>query len=267
MDLYLGYELNDHFNVWLGRMLPPASRASSAAPLYSTTFDFPIAEQAPNLFSGRDNGATLWGTFAEQKLKYMLGGFQGHQSNIASQADNPFVATRLQYNFWDTEPGFYNMASYDGSKSILSIGGSVRYQKDGAATAVKQGDYFYWNMDGRLEKPLANGAGVGAEASYYNYNNDHTLDGSAPAGSGYFILASYMFPKKIGIGYIQPRADYQAFSNASNEINTHRYELGAGYLLDGSNIRVDLFYFNESRNQNLPDNNGIKLIFHLVHFF
>src|SRR5450830_165953 len=128
LDGHVGLELNNYFNLWIGRLLPPASRASASAPAYPPTFDFLIAEQAPNQFGGRDDGATLWGGNASQALKYQFGAFKGRNGNDTSnQADNLSYAGRLQYNFWDPEPGFYNLASYDGAKSILSVGGSYRY--------------------------------------------------------------------------------------------------------------------------------------------
>lgn len=267
LDGHLGLELNNYFNVWIGRFLPPASRASASAPQYPPTFDFPIAEQAPNRFGGRDDGATIWGGSENQAFKYQLGAFKG-RDGASNQSDNLSYATRLQYNFWDAEPGFYNLASYDGAKSILSVGGSYRFQKDGAGTIVNKGDYQYWNLDGRLEKPLADGAVLGAEASYYDYDNGNTLDATAPQGKGFFVLGSYTFPQVVGIGKIQPRAIYQKFDNDSTNINTARYDLGVGYLINGSsNTRIDTYYFKESRNQGLPDIDGIKVLVNVAHFF
>ena len=181
LDAHVGLELNDQVNVWVGRFLPPGSRASAAAPAYPPTFDFPLVEQAPNQFGGRDDGVALWGAAAGQKLKYQVGAFQGRKDG-PNRSDSLSYATRLQYNFWDPEPGFYNLASYDGSKAILSVGASLCFQKDGAGTAAQPGDYRYWNVDGRLEKGVGDGAVAGAEASYYHYDNGGTRDPAAPAG-------------------------------------------------------------------------------------
>jgi hypothetical protein len=267
LDGHLGLEFNNYVNIWLGRFLPPASRASASAPQYPPTFDFPIAEQAPNRFGGRDDGATVWGASADQAFKYQFGAFKG-RDGLSNDSDNLSYATRLQYNFWDPEPGFYNLASYDGAKSILSVGGSYRFQADGAGTALNKGDYQYWNLDGRLEKALAGGGVLGAEASYYDYDNDNTLDAFAPQGKGFFVLGSYTLPQTFGIGKIQPKASYQKFDNETSNITTSRYDIGAGYLINGSsNTRIDTFYFKESRNQGLPDVNGVKVIFHVAHFF
>lgn len=267
LDGHLGLELNNYFNVWIGRFLPPASRASASAPQYPPSFDFPIAEQAPNQFGGRDDGATIWGGSENAKLKYQVGAFKGRNGG-SNQSDSLAYATRLQYNFWDAEPGFYNLASYDGAKSILSVGGSYKFQKDGAGTILNQGDYRYWNVDGRLEKPLESGAVLGAEASYYNYDNDDTLDATAPQGNGYFALGSYTLAQKFGIGKIQPKVVYQSFKNDSTNVDTKRYDLGFGYLINGSsNYRIDTFYFKQTQNQGLKDIDGVKVIFHVAHFF
>ncbi|OQW69846.1 MAG: porin [Proteobacteria bacterium ST_bin12] len=265
LDARLGLEFNNYLNVYVGRFLPPASRASAAAPLYSTTFDFPIAEQGSYQFAGRDNGAVLFGNNESAAFKYYFSATNGRQG-LSNQSDNLSYATRLQYNFWDTEPGFYNVSHYDGAKSILSVGGSYRFQKDGTGTALNQGDSTYWNLDARLEKPLANGGVLGAEASYYNYDNDNTGDVALPEAKGFFLTGSYTLPQTFGIGKIQPRFDYQQFNNDTTGLDRTRYDIGLGYLIGGSShTRIDAFYFKEKRN-NLPDFDGVKVIFHVAKF-
>jgi hypothetical protein len=266
LDGHLGLEINNYVNIWAGRFLPAASRASASAPMYSTTFDFPIAEQGSYEFAGRDNGAVFFGWDQTAAFKYYVSATNGRQGG-SNQSDNLSYATRLQYNFWDTEPGFYNLASYDGKKSILSIGGSYRYQKDGTGTILNQGDSKYWNVDARLEKPLSNGAVLGAEASYYNYDNDNTGDTVLPEAKGFFVNGSYTFADTVWIGKFQPKVIYQEFNNDTTGLDRKRVDVGVGYLIDGdSNKRIDVFYFRENRN-NLPDIDGIKAIFHVAHFF
>jgi len=266
LDARLGLEFNHYFNLYVGRLLPSASRASAAAPLYSTTFDFPIPEQGSYKFAGRDNGAVIFGNDKSASFKYYFSATNG-RDDLSNQLDNLSYATRLQYNFWDKEPGFYNNSHYDGEKSILSVGGSYRHQKDGAGNTFNKGDSKYWNLDARLEKPLANGGVFGAEASYYKYENDDTDDTALPEADGFFLTGSYTFPQIIGFGKIQPRLDYQQFNNDTTGLDLTRYDIGIGYLFDGSsNKRIDAFYFKEKRN-NLPDFEGIKVIFHVAHFF
>lgn len=266
LDARLGLEFNHYFNLYVGRLLPSASRASAAAPLYSTTFDFPIAEQGSYKFAGRDNGAVIFGNDKSAAFKYYFSATNG-RDDFSNQLDHLSYATRLQYNFWDTEPGFYNNSHYDGAKSILSVGGSYRYQKDGTGNALNKGDSKYWNLDARLEKPLANGGVFGAEASYYKYENDNTDDTALPEADGFFVTGSYTFPQTIGFGKIQPRFDYQQFNNDTTGLDRTRYDIGIGYLIEGSSHkRIDAFYFKEKRN-NLPDFEGIKVIFHVAHFF
>lgn len=270
LDGRIGFEFNNYANLWVGRFLPPSSRASAAAPAYSTTFDFPLAEPAvvgSNLqFGGRDNGAALWGSSKDEAFKYQFGAFRGRNGG-SNQSDELAYAGRLQYNFWDTEPGFYNLANYDGAKSILSVGASYKYQKDGAGTINNAGDHKAWSVDARLEKPLKNGGVLGAEATYYDYDNDKTLDATAPEANGYFALGSYTFPQTIGIGKIQPRISYQRIDNDTTELDLKRTDIGFGYLINGSsNIRIDTYYYQEDRNQG-KDIDGLKVLVHLAHFF
>jgi hypothetical protein len=266
LDGRIGLEFSNYLNVWVGRFLPPASRASASAPAYPPTFDFPVSEQAPNQFGGRDDGISIWGGTADWKLKYQFGAFQGRNGG-SNRSDSLSYATRVQYNFWDTEPGFYNLASYDGAKSILSVGASLRSQKDGAGTAAQPGDYRYWNIDGRLEQGLGGGAVVGAEASYYNYDNGGTRDLSAPAGKGFFAVASYTIGENIGIGKLQPKVVLQRFDNDSSGQATKRVDVGASYLFGGTSTkRIDTFYFRQTRDGS-RDVRGVKVLVHVAHFF
>ncbi|MCB5184308.1 OprO/OprP family phosphate-selective porin [Methylobacillus gramineus] len=274
LDARLGLEFNEYFNIFIGRFLPPASRASASAPYYPPTFDFPFSEQAPNRLGGRDNGASVWGVLLNQKLKYHIGAFEGRSgSGTSNQSDNLSFSGRLSYNFWDPEPGFYNVASYDGAKDILAVGASYRYQKDGAGTVANAGNYSYWNVDGRLEKAISGGGVVGAEGSYYKYDNDNTQDPNIAKGKGFFVTGSYTFPQEIGIGKIQPKFVYERFENDDTNavalagLDRKRYDLGASYLINGSNIRVDAYYYKEKLNQGLPDIDGIAVRFHVAHFF
>ncbi|MFJ5445161.1 porin [Methylobacillus methanolivorans] len=274
LDGRIGLELNEHFNIFVGRFLPPASRASASAPYYPPTFDYPFSEQAPSKFAGRDNGASIWGVLLNQKLKYHVGAFEGRSgSTTSNQSDNLSFSGRLSYNFWDTEPGFYNIASYDGAKDILAVGASYRFQKDGAGTLANPGDYRYWNVDGRLEKAITGGGVIGAEGSYYRYDNDNTQDPEIAKGKGFFVTGSYAFPQEIGIGKIQPKFVYEQFKNDENNalaiagLERKRYDLGFSYLINGSNLRIDTYYYKETRNLGQPDIDGIAVRFHIAHFF
>ena len=108
---------------------------------------------------------------------------------------------------------------------------------------------------------------VGAEASYYNYDNGGTRDLSAPAGKGFFAVASYTIGENIGIGKLQPKVVLQRFDNDSSGQATKRVDVGASYLFGGTSTkRIDTVYFRQTRDGS-RDVRGVKVLVHVAHFF
>lgn len=246
LDGYAQYEPSGQANFWAGRFLPPADRAVLAAPMFPAQFDFPFVHAFPSQFAGRDEGAMFWGRDTSNRLKYSVAVLEGRDSSNggSNQEDNLSYAARLDYNFLDPEEGYYPMAWYDGAKRILAVGGSIRYQKDGAGTEATPGDFTGWNIDGRLELPLSTGGVMDLEASYYDYDLDDVADDSLIQGNGYYVTAGYHIPHTK----IQPRVTYQSFDrDNSNTVNSRgdkeRLDIGFHYLIDNShNRRIDVYY-------------------------
>ena len=110
---------------------------------------------------------------------YSFGAFDAdkifHFSGVNDVADNPeqsdalMYASRLQYSFWDKEPGYYGTGNYLGNKDIFTVGIAYRQKSDGAASPAAVGDYSQLTIDLLIEKRISGGA-VSLEAAYFDYD-------------------------------------------------------------------------------------------------
>jgi hypothetical protein len=84
LDAVAQFELSDHVNFWVGRMLPPSDRADLYGPYYAhhwATFTDGVQDGYPFVSAGRDNGALYWGQFGMVKLQ--AGAFYGEKNILA----------------------------------------------------------------------------------------------------------------------------------------------------------------------------------------
>ena len=119
--------------------------------------------------------------------------------------------------------------------------------QDGASgTAAASGDFTGWNVDVLMEKNLGASGVPTLEGAYYNYDRDG-LGAAGAEGHGYFALASYLLPGKVGPkklqGRVQPMVRYQNFENKGGATGKHtRTDLGVSYVIDGHNARLTANY-------------------------
>lgn len=241
LDAIAQLEFSDEFNIWAGRLLPPSDRSNLDGPYYLATYDFPYVQNYPALFAGRDNGIAVWGQVQGGKFKYQAGAFEGRTGG-SDQSDNLLYAVRLSANIWDPEPGYYNTSTYYGAKDLLSLGFVMMQESDGAGTLATPGDFTGWSVDALMEKKLPSAGVVNVEGAYYNYDLNDVADASLVQGTGYFILAGYLLPNRMGIGQLQPHIRYQSL-DADGAADPHtRTEVGVNYVIDGHNARVSVIY-------------------------
>ena len=102
-DLIIKFEPHDYFNVWAGRMILPVDRANLSGPWFTNFWfmrgAFPrIAAVSPAPYGvksgpfGRDQGVTVWGQFANGKLKYFAGAYSLDNQSVNA---HPMYAGRL----------------------------------------------------------------------------------------------------------------------------------------------------------------------------
>jgi hypothetical protein len=250
------FAFSPELNIWAGRLLSPSDRANMAGPYYSLGGGYwaGVASRYGyngGIFRGRDDGVVVWGNVGDGRLGYSFGVFEGHTFGIGSltqnqakaagiaTSDDLMVAGRLQYDFWDTEPGFYGTGNYLGGKDILAIGIAGRQQKNGVLTVAAQGDYSSYNVDFLLEKKLPGAGAVSFEAAYYDYDTDGVI--LSEQGTAYSAGAAYIFDQAMGLGKLQPFVRFQKFSPDTN-IDTRQADVGVNYIIDGYNAQLSAVY-------------------------
>lgn len=263
LDAVVKFTVAPEFNVWVGRVLSPSDRANMAGAYYSLGGGYwqSVASRYGyngGIFRGRDDGVVVWGQLADSKLSYALGVAEGHTFGIGaltqSQAkaagtkskDSFMYSGRLQYDFWDAEPGYYGTGNYLGTKDILAIAVAGRYQKNGVltgnpttATPGSKGDYGSYNIDFLLEKKIKGYGGVSFEAAFYDYDTDGLIKGEE--GQAYSAGAGYVFEQTVGWGKVQPFVRWQRF-NAHDDTRTKAYDVGVLYIIDGYNAQISASY-------------------------
>jgi hypothetical protein len=252
LDAVAKFSGSDIVNVWMGRFLPPSDRSNLSGPYFLNAWDFPFVQQYPADFAGRDDGIALWGQVNGGQFKYQVGAFEG-LGDVAggpNQDDNLLYAGRVVVNFWDPEPGYYNSSTYYGAKNILALGAVIMTQSDALGTAIAPGDFTGWNIDGLLERRIAGGGVVTVEAAYYDYDRDNVV--GSPDSDGYFLLGSYLFPQKLGIGQLQPMVRYQEL-DTDTVGDTERWDIGLNYIIDGHNARISILYADVDAPGSLAD--------------
>ncbi|SFK50863.1 porin [Methylophaga sulfidovorans] len=230
--------------IWAGRFLSPSSRANMAGPYYTSGDGYWQNIAARYGWNGgtigRDEGVALVGTTLDQRLAYSFGAFEAdkifyyslgegaatktafNEGDAAVKglkaSDDLMYAGRLQYSFWDKEPGYYGTGNYLGQKDIFTIGIFGRSKQDGAISTTEVGDYSQYGADLLIEKKLAAGA-VSFEAAYYDYDTDDVF--KSEQGDAYAVGAGYIFNQKVGWGQFMPFVHYQDF-DADNKVETKR---------------------------------------------
>jgi hypothetical protein len=261
-------EYDPMINLWMGRMLVPAERREMNGPFYSAVYgifrtgtpfepaDFNVTIKSDGTSAGsfgRDDGATLWGAFHENRFQYALGFFRGLR-NGANKDDNILYAQRFAYNFLDVEknPGYYTSGTYYGKGGdILTVGVSNQYQEDGAGTADDPGNFRGTAVDVLYEQNLAGGSAgvVTVNGEYKNYGITGYGMASRLAGGGFSMFegnafdvsAMYLIPEKVWIGQFQPYLRYVEVMPI-NSTDRNNWEAGVNYVIDGHNARVSLMY-------------------------
>ena len=184
------------FNIWFGRFLPPSDRDNFTGPFYANLWAMyhdGIQDGYPAIYQGRDNGIAYWGDFKAgvAKIKVSVGAFDG--GSLGTGSTQLLAAGRVQIDFWDPEGGYYLNSTYYGDKNLLAIAGASQEQNGKTATTV----------DFLMEKKVMNGGAFTIESEYSDYNRLGGYNPNYTKSQGAYGLASFLFPKQIGIGKIE----------------------------------------------------------------
>jgi hypothetical protein len=245
LDAVGEFHPSSKFNVWFGRFLPPSDRANLYGPFYSNEWDVysdGVQDGYPFVFQGRDNGVAYWGDFKEGfvKIKASAGTFEG----TSADGRNALIwAARVQLDFWDPENGYYLNGTYYGDKNLLAIAGATQVQSGKTATTA----------DFLMERKVMNGGAFTVESEYSRYNGLGGYDALYPKSEGAYGLASFLFPKPIGMGKVEILGKYAIAEFTGGGVGDPSYrqntaEVNVSYIIKQFDARVMSFYRNASFN-------------------
>ncbi len=250
MDAAVEFSVNPHFNLWVGRFLPPSDRANLYGPFFANewkVYNDGVQDGYNFVFQGRDNGAMYWGDFS--KLKVAIGGFDGRTAGTGKS--DIIGAARLMVDFWDKEDGYFLNSTYYGDKNILAIGAAGQLQDSKTASS----------LDFLLDKKVLNGGAFTIESEYTNYNGLGGYVGGFKS-QGAYALASFLFPKVVAIGKFNgkfdlmgkyAKADFTRGPTASFDQKTT--EINFSYIIKQFNARVMTFFQDQRFNTKSVPNN------------
>lgn len=260
-------EINEHLNLWVGRMLLPTDRNTLNNAFFTASYAGLRGPGTPAVFSanfdngaglyGRDNAATIWGKVhpGGVHLLYALAVSQGLRSG-ANIGNSLMYTGRVQLNLLNDEPmsGYYTAGTYYGTAGdIIAVGLSGQHQKDGAGNASAAwgvSDVTSFGVDIMVEKLIPNNMGV------FTFNGDFRRQWARYAqaafatptscfcvfsGHSWSVQGLYLIPAKIGVGRFQPYMRYTAI-NPLESASRQEWEGGVNYVIDGHNARVAFFY-------------------------
>ena len=238
LDAVAQFEMSDTFNVWVGRFLPPSDRANLYGPFYAHhwgVYADGVQDGYPFIFQGRANGAAYWGQF--DKVKVSAGAFDGHSTTGISSL---IGAGRVQVNFWDQEPGYYLNSTYYGEKNILAIGLAGQ-------TQAESGNAY--SADFLMERKVAGGGAVSLEAEWARYDGLGGYDPRYVMNDGGYLLAAYLFPKRVGPGQFEILGKYARArfrEGLTPDYNQKTTEVDLNYIIRQFNARLMIFFKDTS---------------------
>jgi len=257
IDANVQFQLTPEVAIWAGRFLPPSDRANMAGPYYSSGgggVGYWANVSSRYGFNGgvigRDEGVAVVSSLLDDHLAISFGAFEGDNifrfSGVSAQNEAPggkdrlMYAGRVQYAFWDAEPGYYGTGNYFGAKDILTVGVSAKHKTGGAVSEFNVvGDYTNVSVDFLMEKKNVGPGTLSLEAAYYDYDTDKAI--LAEQGKAYYVGAGYLFNQQVGWGKLMPFARYQQF-DADNNIKTERMDVGVNYVMAPYNALVSAEY-------------------------
>jgi hypothetical protein len=245
------------WNLQVGLIRVPTSRealkgSATEVPLDLSAWTY-LQSTPTQSTGGRDSGVMIRGYFISDRLEYRVAGFQGFR--VAGSRNSLRFASRLQYNFFDTE--VYNLVSYVsnylGAKKILNIG----------AAADLQGDYQSYSADAYGSIPVSSGS------------VDGTLEFQSIDG-GKFLLtlpkqqtyqAELLYYSKIAKLAPWVRWERRDFTDANVNKTTgdSRYSVGLTYLYSRTNFMIKSGYTRIDPRTG-PGINQFGVILHLFYF-
>ncbi len=187
----------------------------------------------------RDVGITYFGSGDvgdNAHVKYYLGTYNGIQSG---GTDKERFSARLQYNLFDAEPGYFNLAHYLGKKKTVAFGFAYDTQDSVADGANGKVDYEFVTADLFAEVPAGNGSLV-FEAAYEQLDLADDPDFLGAQGDGFYVQLGYLINKDKW----QPWFEYEDWGS-DGPGGRGSYDIlraGISYFIAGHNANIKFGY-------------------------
>lgn len=269
LDAYLTADFTDAFRLRVGLSKEQLTRDNITSCFLPLSLDRSlfIYTNLPRL--NRDYGIVAWGNLFDAKLQYKLAVQKGNDSGDDPESSLRSTG-RIHVSLLDPESSIVYRGTYLGEKKVLTFGAAYQFEPDAvfgnlaARTLVK--DYQAWTVDGFFEYPTPSGTFT-VSAAYLETDFDEAFKGADPdprsiglngEKKGWYAVAAYLLPKKIGPGNVQVYARYEDwdFAQLSGIFDQNLKWTGAGinYLLKGQNLRVTLEYAHTELDKEDPTN-------------
>jgi len=271
-DAYVTADFTDAVRVIAGRFKNTFSRENLEACMEPLTIDRSetIAYTPFGVQGGtRDTGAAVWGNLANGKLQYRVMVADGRQGDEVAKK-KPRITGRMHVSLFDPETDYGYLATYLGTRKVLTFGVAYDYQGDvaygnfPARTDLK--DYKAWTADAYFEYPTRAGT-LTLTGAYFDYSTGNAINESPdprlPPTSelkAYYVKGAYLLPQKLGIGRLQP---YFRYENADYAVESGLFDqtwrgVGMNYYINGQNLRLSVEYANVKFDTQHPTNASLQ---------
>ena len=181
-DALMEWKPSDHFQVDGGLFIIPFSRNGLQSTLSYMTLDVsPISTVTNSTTQSsalRDMGFQFKGFFANDRLQYRLGAFDGERD--ANGHNSLRTAGYLQYDFFDREKGYLFTGTGLGKLKILAVDAGVD----------KQGSYRGYSANAAAAIPINKGDEVAGQFQYIHYDG-RTKFTAIPDQNDFLLEAAY----------------------------------------------------------------------------
>lgn len=271
-DAYVTADFTDAVRVIAGRFKNTFSRENLEACIEPLSIDrAEIIAYTPFGVQGgtRDTGAAVWGNLANARLQYRVMVADGRQGDEVAKK-RPRITGRVHVSLFDPETNYGYLATYLGTRKVLTFGAAYDYQADvaygnfPARTDLK--NYKAWTADAYLEYPTRAGTFT-LTGAYFDYSTGNAINESPdprlPVTSelkAYYVKGAYLLPQKVGIGRLQP---YFRYENSDYGVEGGFFDqtwrgVGVNYYIDGQNLRLSLEYANIKFDNQHPTNASLR---------
>jgi hypothetical protein len=275
-DAYVTADFRDDVRLIAGRFKNTFTRENLEACMEPLSIDrAEIISYTPFGTQGgtRDTGVALWGNLANGMVQYRVMVGDGRQGDVVAKK-SPRITGRMHVSLLDPETDYGYLATYLGTRTVLTIGAAYDFQADVAygnypeRTDIQ--DYKAWTADVYFEYPTRAGT-ITLTGAYMDYSTGDAInkspDPQLPVTSelkAYYVKGAYLFPQKVGWGRLQPYFRYENSDYASTTGYYDQQWRGAGvnYYINGQNLRLSVEYANVKFDKQHPTDASLQDYYH-----